>query len=98
MKPIAAVFLGVMVFGAGVDAQGPPARLSGNVTDTTGGRLPGVSVALSRAGASAQVSITDAAGRYAFEAVPPGDYDLSFNLINFAQHSDAAFTRPQGRR
>jgi hypothetical protein len=77
----------VLVFSAVGLAQGSAGRLSGHVTDTTGGRLPGVAVVLSRPGILPQTSVTDTAGRYEFESVPSGDYDLTFTLINFAQYS-----------
>ena len=65
-------------------AQGSAGRVSGRVTDMTGGRLPGVAVVLSRDGAPPQSVATDGSGAYVFDSVPPGDYDVTFGLINFA--------------
>ncbi len=87
MKRLAALVAGVIALSGSVMAQGTVGRVSGHVVDTTGGRLPGVSVVMSHAGAPPFVAVTDAMGRYAFASVPPGDYDLTFTLINFAQHS-----------
>lgn len=87
MKRLAALAVGVVLFGGAVLAQETPGRVSGYVVDTTGGRLPGVSVVMYHDGESAAATVTDAMGHYAFEAVLPGDYDLTFSLINFARHS-----------
>jgi outer membrane receptor protein involved in Fe transport len=58
--------------------------ISGTVRDVTGGALPGVSVeARGVAGVSVSVS-TDAAGRYQFDRLPAGTYELTFTMINFA--------------
>ncbi len=78
-------------------AQGNAARVSGNVTDVTGGRLPGVTVALNRYGAPRQTAATDGNGRYAFDAVIPGDYDVTFTLINFAQQTKRGVRVPAGQ-
>ena len=53
--------------------------LSGTVTDATGGVLPGVIVSLKNADTGFNRStVTDAAGRYSFNAVPPtGKWTLS---------------------
>ena len=78
-------------------AQGNAGRVSGNVTDVTGGRLPGVVVALYRDGAPRQTAATDGNGGYAFDAVAPGDYDVTFALINFAQQTRRGVRVPAGQ-
>src|SRR6267142_3238212 len=60
------------------------ARITGRVTDETGGALPGVTVELRSASGSPLETITSAGGDYAFETVQAGTYQLSFTLINFA--------------
>jgi hypothetical protein len=60
--------------------------ISGRVTDETGGTLPGVTVELRGTG-EPLVSVTDAEGRYSFETVAPGTYQLTMRLINFADVS-----------
>jgi outer membrane receptor protein involved in Fe transport len=57
--------------------------VDGQVTDETGGTLPGVTVEL-RGNGTALETVTDGEGRYVFEHVAPGTYQLSIRLINFA--------------
>jgi outer membrane receptor protein involved in Fe transport len=58
-------------------------NVTGHVTDETGGSLPGVTVEL-RGQTAPLVTVTDGEGRYVFENVAPGTYQLSIRLINFA--------------
>jgi hypothetical protein len=57
--------------------------VTGNVTDETGGALPGVTVELKGTG-DPIVAVTDGEGRYAFDNMSPGTYQLSMRLVNFA--------------
>ena len=89
---------GILWLGSSIAfAQGNAGRVSGNVTDVTGGRLPGVVVALNRDGAPRQTAATDGNGGYAFDAVSPGDYDVTFTLINFAQQTRRGVRVPAGQ-
>ena len=60
--------------------------LSGIVTDATGGVLPGVTVTLKNADTGfVRSAVTDAAGRYSFNAMPPmGSWVLTAELTGFA--------------
>jgi hypothetical protein len=49
----------------------------------TGGVLPGVTVELRGSGEPLE-TVTDAEGRYSFDRVLPGAYQLTMRLINFA--------------
>jgi hypothetical protein len=65
-------------------AQDFRGRINGTVTDNTGGVLPGVTVtASSPALIQPQVQVTGADGSYRFVALPPGVYDVSFDLAGF---------------
>ena len=59
--------------------------IAGTVTDDTGGVLPGVTVEASGAPlpGGPRVAVTDGNGRYAFAALPPGGYTLTFTLPGF---------------
>ena len=57
--------------------------VTGHVTDETGGALPGVTVELKGTG-DPIVAVTDGEGRYAFDNMSPGTYQLSMRLVNFA--------------
>src|SRR5688572_28291387 len=59
------------------------AVVTGRVSDETGGVLPGVSVDL-HSGATELTAVTDNAGLFRLEQVPPGAAELTFKLINFA--------------
>ncbi len=67
-------------------AQGNTGSMAGSIVDTTGGRLPGVSVVLSRDGVAQMTGVTSAAGRYEITSIPAGRYDVTFNLFNFGPH------------
>ncbi len=68
-----------------VFAQSVEPRLSGRVFDQSGGVLPGVSVqATSSDRQTAQTTVTDAEGRYAFPMLPAGQYGVTFQFINFS--------------
>ncbi len=64
--------------------QGPQARLTGRVTDGSGGALPGVTVTIAsdRIGAPV-ILVTDEVGRYNSPPLPPGTYAVSFELTGF---------------
>ncbi|MGE3276276.1 MAG: TonB-dependent receptor [Vicinamibacterales bacterium] len=65
-------------------AQDFRGRVNGTVTDDTGAVLPGVTVtATSPALIQPQVQIAGAAGDYRFLALPPGLYDITFELPGF---------------
>src|SRR6187402_3145936 len=65
-------------------AQGATGRVTGRVSDETGGVLPGVTVELRAAGTTAQSTVTGADGQYVFDSVTPGTYSVAISLINFA--------------
>ena len=65
-------------------AQDFRGRINGTVTDNTGAVLPGVTVtATSPALIQPQVQVTSAEGDYRFIALPPGVYDVTFELSGF---------------
>ena len=77
---LTAVLLSVLPVGA-QDFRG---RINGTVTDNTGAVLPGVTVTVSSpALIQPQVQVTSAAGDYRFLALPPGVYNLNFELAGF---------------
>ena len=79
---------GILWLGSSIAfAQGSAGRVSGRVTDVTGGRLPGVVVVLALDGGPQRTAATDGSGGFAFDAVSPGNYNVTFSLINFAQQT-----------
>ena len=67
--------------------------VTGNLTDETGGALPGVTVELKGTG-EPMIAVTDGEGHYTFDNTAAGTYQLSMRLINFATvtHSDLVVT------
>jgi len=64
-------------------AQDHQARVTGVVTDRSGGALPGVTVSLRGAATAPINTVTDGAGRYATPSVAPGTYTIAFELSGF---------------
>jgi len=73
------VVLGPVLLASSAFAQ---STIAGSVRDETGGALPGVLVEAHAAGSQPQSTETDAAGAYRL-ALEPGQYELTFTLINF---------------
>jgi hypothetical protein len=64
-------------------AQDDRARVTGVVTDRSGGALPGVAVTLRGPGVANASVVTDGAGRYVTQWVSPGTYTIAFELSGF---------------
>ena len=62
------------------------ATLAGEVKDTTGAVLPGVTVEAASPALIEKVrtAVTDGSGRYRIESLPPGSYTVTFSLTGFA--------------
>jgi hypothetical protein len=76
--------LALAVLAAPALAQDFRGRINGTVSDNTGAVLPGVTVtASSPALIQPQVQITGADGGYRFLALPPGVYELTYELSGF---------------
>jgi iron complex outermembrane recepter protein len=61
------------------------ATLAGEVKDTTGAVLPGVTVEATSPALidKARTAVTDGSGRYRIESLPPGSYTVRFSLTGF---------------
>src|SRR3954462_3180871 len=76
-----AVFLSLTATAA---AQTETGRITGVVTDATGGILPGVTVNAKAVGTGAtRTVVTDSAGRYVFANLPPTQYEITTELAGF---------------
>ena len=85
-KVVRAFAILAVVFAAASSAfaQDFRGRINGTVTDNTGAVLPGVTVTVSSpALIQAQVQVTAADGQYRFLALPPGVYQVAFELSGF---------------
>ncbi len=65
-------------------AQTGTGRITGVVTDSTGGVLPGVTVSVKGPDNAVRSTVSDSNGRYVIEKLAPGSYTLSFELVGFA--------------
>ena len=84
------VVVGVVVIvlflaGAGAGAQVPTGTITGTVTDNSRAIMPGVVVSLSgeRLIGGTRTASTNSRGEYRFAGLPPGTYDLKFELTGF---------------
>ena len=77
----ACVLAGLLWMGADGYAQ-PVAQLAGSVRDATGLPLVGVSLALR--GPRHTLTQTDSEGRFDFQGLPEGEYELTATLPGFA--------------
>ena len=79
-----AVLVAMLAASSPAMAQDFRGRINGTLTDNTGAVLPGVTVtATSPALIQAQVQVTETDGGFRFQALPPGVYELTFELAGF---------------
>ncbi len=83
-----AIWLGVFVVVAtlpvAVLAQTESGKISGTVTDQSGGVLPGASVTLKSVNTNAtRTAVSDASGAYNFSNLVPGPYEVTVELAGF---------------
>src|SRR5262245_56477682 len=84
VNPFAVVFALLVTVSTAVSAPREGA-VRGEVTDLTGGVLPGVSVTTTAAGGRLlNTAVTDATGSYLISALPAGPVTLTFHLDGFA--------------
>jgi outer membrane receptor protein involved in Fe transport len=74
----------VLTLSASAAAQTETGRITGVVTDATGGILPGVTVNAKAVGTGAtRTVVTDSAGQYVFANLPPAQYEITTELAGF---------------
>ena len=83
----AALFLlGLALPAVGQTVSATTGAINGRVTDATGGTLPGVTVTIaSSSQMGTRTTVTNQDGGFRFPAVPPGDYNVSFELTGFSK-------------
>jgi outer membrane receptor protein involved in Fe transport len=70
-------------------AQTETGRVTGAVADSSGAVLPGVAVTLKAEGTGElRSTVTDSVGRYVFDKVAAGGYEISFELAGFARQTN----------
>jgi len=82
-----AVVLGFVSSAALLFGQGTSGSLTGQVTDASGGAIPGAAVALTNVNTNyTQNKVTDGQGVYLFNLVAPGQYVLTVAANSFSQY------------
>jgi hypothetical protein len=80
IRTFAIVISGILLAIVGLSAQ--QGYISGQVTDTMNAVLPGVSITVTGPGVRRTV-VTDAEGRYHFDGLPIGVYQIQADLVGF---------------
>ena len=81
---IVTVMLAVLAGSGSAGAQTLTGQLSGTVTDSSGGVLPGATVTLvNDLSNDSRTTVTNESGNFVFAAVPPGTYKVSVELAGF---------------
>jgi iron complex outermembrane recepter protein len=85
MRTVARCFLLFGLFALVPRVAAAQASLAGEVKDTTGAVLPGVTVEAASPALPEKVrtAVTDGSGRYRIEPLPPGNYRVTFSLTGF---------------
>ena len=81
---VAAACVMAVCFGTSSFAQGTTGSINGTVQDNTGAILPGVSITASGpAIMGVQSAVSNTQGQYRFPSLPPGTYQLRYELSGF---------------
>jgi hypothetical protein len=81
---IVTVMLAVLACAGPAGAQTLTGQLSGTVTDSSGGVLPGATATLvNDLSNDSRTTVTNESGNFVFAAVPPGTYKVSVELAGF---------------
>ena len=81
---VCAVLFAFAIGGSTASAQVLYGSIVGNVTDSTGGAMPGATVTIEQTETKLKRElVTDAAGAYHFTAVPTGTYTVSVTMTGF---------------
>src|SRR5215472_1600793 len=84
VRVVLAFVAGVLILSSSARAQLLYGTITGNVSDSTGGTLPGVTVQATNTGTGVVKSaVTDERGAFVFSDLVPGSYDVSFELSGF---------------
>ncbi|MFQ6045964.1 MAG: TonB-dependent receptor domain-containing protein [Gemmatimonadales bacterium] len=87
----------LMLFASAGSLAAQTGGVAGEVRDSaTGDGIPGVRVEMYRETTIAARGVTDAAGRFSFTGIPPGDYSLVFSRIGYHQRTISGVTVAEG--
>jgi hypothetical protein len=84
---------------AHAQSQATTAQITGVVTDTQGGVLPGATVTITSPQTGyTRTAVSNAEGFFSLSLVPPGTYDLGVELAPASPRPSAASSSPSARR
>lgn len=95
-RAFALTALALLLFATSTFAQLQSGNLYGEITDTQGAVLPGVTITV-MGGPAPQVQITDADGRFRFMGLTPGHYEVQAEMEGFSTHVDSNVPITVGR-
>ncbi len=84
-KKVMFLFTALLIFVAGVPAQGPGGRLRGQVTDPSGAAVANATVVVLPADGASSTATTDRDGIFEVKPLAPGDYTVQVFAQGFAQ-------------
>jgi hypothetical protein len=89
------LIFGLFLSASVASAQTTTGTILGEVKDSTGGRLPGVTISLvNQANGATRDTVTDTLGTYRFTALPPSTYTLTATLAGFTTATRADVVLP----
>jgi hypothetical protein len=95
---VAAAIASTLVFGGPLYAQVATGTILGNVTDSSGGAVPGATVTATNVDTQfSRDTVTDEAGQYALRLLPLGNYKVDVSLTGFKTFSQTGIVLEVGR-
>ncbi len=98
VRTVAVVSVLSLLIAGGLSAQTTTGRLAGQIVDSDGGMLPGVTVQVTSDVliGGAKTTITDAQGGFQFVGLPPGVYSVRADLDGFTSQERTGVKVPLG--
>jgi hypothetical protein len=89
--------LGITLLAVSAIAQSEAGGIRGQVTDSSGAAIPGLTIVAVDAGGAAHEVDTDEQGRYVFQHLPNGVYTIQVHLKGFANFAKSGVAVNSGR-
>ena len=97
-RTLAVALVSTLLFVAPLRAQVATGTILGNVTDSSGGAVPGATVTATNVDTQAsRDTVTDESGQYALRLLPLGHYKVDVTLTGFKTFSQTGIVLEVGR-